>query len=222
MANKSNVDSSDQRTLWNMWNNEIIKRIESPENYRNINYLRHQRISISDSDCESDRPPTGGFSSCFIPKDTKSYSVDSFEICAPSRDHLGSKKILKVSSSGYLQSEDKTPESIWMRNLNLSNDTHCNNALLEMTSGKQLRVRMVKNVAPNEEILLWFSEEILALMQIPFLTPANIRGGKFMNKSDGLVYFLEHFLIIFYLLIFQVKTVIHATYAKNPTKVPIR
>ncbi|KAG4077430.1 hypothetical protein HA402_002857 [Bradysia odoriphaga] len=76
---------------------------------------------------------------------------------------------------GYLQTIDKTPEHTWIKHLKLSTDTHSNNVILELFNN-ELCVRTIRNINVNEEVMLWFSEEILAAMHIPFLTPVNIRG----------------------------------------------
>lgn len=39
-------------------------------------------------------------------------------------------------------------------------------------------LRITKNVNAGNELQLWFSEDILALMDMPFLTPKNIAGKK--------------------------------------------
>lgn len=67
-------------------------------------------------------------------------------------------------------------ENQWLNWINISKDTHSNNATLEIVEENKLIIRTVKNVAADEEIFLWFSEEVLAQMDVPFLTPSNIQG----------------------------------------------
>nr|XP_022908456.1 zinc finger and SCAN domain-containing protein 20 [Onthophagus taurus] len=79
----------------------------------------------------------------------------------------------------------------WIRALRLSDDCHSYNIQLRLlTSTKQstssirsnfqssLVLQCVRPIEPGQELLLWFSEEILAMLQIVFLTPSNIQGQK--------------------------------------------
>ncbi|XP_025837231.1 zinc finger protein 195 isoform X1 [Agrilus planipennis] len=75
----------------------------------------------------------------------------------------------------------------WVRLLRLSNDCHSYNIQLKLQSQRslikeqippKLILQTVRNIEPGQELLLWFSEEILALIQMSFLTPNNIQGQK--------------------------------------------
>lgn len=45
-----------------------------------------------------------------------------------------------------------------------------------------LVLQAVRPIAAGKELLLWFSEDILAMLQMVFLTPANIQGTYLTNK----------------------------------------
>lgn len=62
-----------------------------------------------------------------------------------------------------------------IRQIKLSEDIYSFNALFELHAG-QLRIRLVRDVARDDEIVAWFAEELVLLMGIPFLTPLNIQG----------------------------------------------
>ncbi|KAI4464953.1 hypothetical protein MML48_3g00007039 [Holotrichia oblita] len=76
----------------------------------------------------------------------------------------------------------------WIRALRLSDDCHSYNVQLRLLSSPKqstssssisepsLLLQCVRPISPGQELLLWFSEEILAMLQIVFLTPANIQG----------------------------------------------
>lgn len=68
------------------------------------------------------------------------------------------------------------PRGAWIRHLKLAANVHYQNVSLEVAKGRRIRVRAVADVKVDEEIQLWFSPEVLIAMQIPFLTPANIKG----------------------------------------------
>lgn len=64
----------------------------------------------------------------------------------------------------------------WIKHLKLAANVHYQNVSLEVAKGRKIRVRATSEVQAGEEIQLWFSPEVLIAMQIPFLTPANIKG----------------------------------------------
>lgn len=172
------------RNLWTVWTDSLLNRNDFSQNFRAVKLESTSAECISESESDGGRSSiqiSGCYSSESIPKDSCSYTVENFEMCSPIKDSCEKHIRLRVTTSGMLQSERNIPDHEWIRSIKLSNDTHSNNAILETTDHKQLRVRIIRNVQPGEEILLWFSEEILALMYIPFLTPANIRGKFKLN-----------------------------------------
>lgn len=68
------------------------------------------------------------------------------------------------------------PRGSWIKHLRLAANVHFQNVSLEVAKGRKLRVRVIAGVQISEELQMWFSPEILIAMQIPFLTPANIKG----------------------------------------------
>ncbi|XP_044751516.1 zinc finger protein 426 [Coccinella septempunctata] len=80
----------------------------------------------------------------------------------------------------------------WVRAIRLSDDCHNYNIQLKLKpsqrisnnlpnkniSAPQLILQVVRPIVAGQELLLWFSEDILAMLQIAFLTPANIQGQK--------------------------------------------
>lgn len=72
-----------------------------------------------------------------------------------------------------------------LRQIKLSEDIYSFNALFELHGGL-LRIRLVRDVARDDEIVAWFGEELVLLMGIPFLTPLNIQG-KQQQQEAGLL-----------------------------------
>lgn len=68
------------------------------------------------------------------------------------------------------------PRGSWIKHLKLAANVHYQNVCVEVSKGRKIRVRCVADVKVGEEIQLWFSPEVSIAMQIPFLTPANIKG----------------------------------------------
>jgi len=123
----------------------------------------------------------GTFAATFLPKNSLTDTIPCKEM-----NNFNQKSPVDSRGRCYLKLTQKrvvvaTSKSLlvnnqWLKMIRLSSDIYSYNALLETTDSNELQLRIVRNVAPDEEILLWFSERIVALMQIPFLTPINIQG----------------------------------------------
>lgn len=95
-----------------------------------------------------------------------------------------------TNSRGYLEIMTSTSEQssrVWRNFPSLAPDIHSSNIHLEVNpprlAGGELDKRLdsfvlkvTKNIPLGGELLLWFSEEILAIIDMPFLTPKNITG----------------------------------------------
>lgn len=180
--NHSGETSASDSPPWTVWTADFkAKDICSVS--KKIPKMCVPNVSIG---CDSDE--AGGFAAAAIAKDTISKAIGPVDryLTSSNRKAAQQQRIqFSVAPRGnFLQCtslpDDKTPEHIWIRKLRLAMDVHSNNTILEVSTGdkdgKELRLRVLRNIEAGEELLLWFSEEILALMYIPFLTPANIRG----------------------------------------------
>ncbi|XP_046492542.1 zinc finger protein 177 isoform X1 [Neodiprion pinetum] len=63
--------------------------------------------------------------------------------------------------------------SSWLKMVELAKDCQSCNVLLGLAE-KGVIIRTIRYIAPGEELLLWFSDKVLAMLNIPFLVPANI------------------------------------------------
>lgn len=91
-------------------------------------------------------------------------------------DKLPKKFSVKMQSDGFLAAEDSTVNhKFWIKSIRVADDIPGANVLLDLIDDK-VELKSIKSIKANDELLLWFSEETLNLMGIPFLTPANIQG----------------------------------------------
>ncbi|XP_051176735.1 zinc finger protein 728-like [Leptopilina boulardi] len=65
--------------------------------------------------------------------------------------------------------------SCWLKMVPLAKDCQSPNVML-MNAERGVVLKTIKNIYPGEPLLMWFTENILAMMNIPFLTPRNILG----------------------------------------------
>lgn len=182
----------------------IGKMASANANYSNAfwdiwteDFLRRKYISAATNDCAMDRPAdsitevkirenkrsfvkmeansnTGSYAQETIPKDSKTRPFECIDISSGSVAKC--KSFISIDAYGFIVNDQKYSESVWLRSLTLAHDTYSHNGQLEITSDHRLRIKIVKNLVVDEEIQLWFSDEILAILAIPFLTPANILG----------------------------------------------
>uniref|UniRef100_A0A182Q6C7 C2H2-type domain-containing protein n=1 Tax=Anopheles farauti TaxID=69004 RepID=A0A182Q6C7_9DIPT len=121
----------------------------------------------------------------FLPIDSVSKGYAPEEVCLKmAHSTIGSSSvqrttmIRKSSSTGLLTTNEASggmKSTNWIRSIRLASDVRSFNAVLELTTTQLLRVRLSCDVNNGEELKLWFSEDVIALMQIPFLTPVNIQ-----------------------------------------------
>ena len=53
-----------------------------------------------------------------------------------------------------------------------------------MTTDKGVILKTLRNINPGEPLLMWFAENILAMLDIPFLKPYNIQGETLIFKRN--------------------------------------
>lgn len=63
----------------------------------------------------------------------------------------------------------------WIRNIRIADDIPGANVFLHFHDDR-VELKANKSININEELLMWFSEEIASFMGIPFLIPGNIQG----------------------------------------------
>lgn len=180
----TNADYSN--TIWNIWTDELLRRkyisaasnecvIERPAiATESITDTKHRDGKRSMVKNETNRNH-GSYALEAIPKDSKSRSFECIDITDDAQS-LKCKSFISIDGSGFIVNDQNFSESVWLRSLTIAHDTYSHNAQLEITGDHRLRVKIVKHLVIDEEIQLWFSDEILAIMCIPFLTPANILG----------------------------------------------
>lgn len=185
-------NSSYSNAFWNVWTEDFLRRkyISASSN----DCLTNHSIESISSEVKSrdskrmkieQKPNRGSYAIETIPKDTKSRSFDCIDLNGD--QEINRKSFVSIDSSGYISNDQHYTESMWLRSLQLAHDTYSHNAQLEVTGDHRLRVKIVKNLVIDEEIQLWFSDEILAILAVPFLTPANILG-KFQSKLSFKLY----------------------------------
>ncbi|KAH8365763.1 hypothetical protein KR093_004191 [Drosophila rubida] len=114
----------------------------------------------------------GVYTAQYTPKDTCSNGVATAQLLScmatptPSDEHAHCE----------LLNGELAVSAALLRQIKLSEDIYSFNALFELHAG-QLRIRLVRDVARDDEIVAWFGEELVLLMSIPFLTPLNIQGN---------------------------------------------
>lgn len=109
----------------------------------------------------------------YTPKDTVSQKLSTISLlsssASPAESHGNARSYCQMTQGELCIS------AAIMRKIKLSEDIHSYNALFEIHDGA-VRIRVMKDIASNDELVAWFGEEITLLMAIPFLTPLHIQG----------------------------------------------
>lgn len=190
-----NTSNSCDNTFWNIWTEDFIRRryllsADSISPAAASNDESPPRRQVKTEATAIDQKRVGCFASCPLSKDTKSRRFDDVKNC--DRDENG-KVMLVIDSEGYLKvNSEANKRHFWVKSMNIADDTYSNNALLEISGDRKLRLKILRNVAAGDEVLLWFSEEILAVMGVPFLTPANIQGKHEWKENESNVKILNN------------------------------
>jgi hypothetical protein len=75
-------------------------------------------------------------------------------------------------------------DSRWVMGARLADDCHSYNVVLQRGgAGNTVVLHVVRTIRSGEELQLWFSEHMLVLLAVPFLTPLNIQGKVERNVS---------------------------------------
>jgi hypothetical protein len=80
-----------------------------------------------------------------------------------------------VSEEGKLSAMDC--DSRWVLEARLADVCHSYNVVLQRGGASNTVVlQVVRTIRRGEELQLWFSEQMLVVLAVPFLTPLNIQG----------------------------------------------
>lgn len=73
----------------------------------------------------------------------------------------------------------------WLSYVHLAEDCHSYNIELSENSDKSsLKIKTVRKIAQNEKLVLWFSQSVSILLQIPHLSLQNIKGKWVKSKYN--------------------------------------
>ncbi|XP_023703836.2 zinc finger protein 420 [Cryptotermes secundus] len=90
-----------------------------------------------------------------------------------------------VSEEGKLRAT--ACDSRWVLEARLADDCHSYNVVLQRGGASNTVIlHVVRTIRRGEELQLWFSEQMLVALAVPFLTPLNIQVPRSYNKQDVL------------------------------------
>lgn len=113
--------------------------------------------------------------SAFLPKNicTRDFSVR--ELILENPDTIPNKIV--ISPHGFVCVKSDMDTHQWVKYTRIANGVHEHNAILVRSYGSYLKLKVVKDIKVDEEILLWFSEEVQSMMGISYLGLENIQGS---------------------------------------------
>ena len=75
----------------------------------------------------------------------------------------------------YCSNNGTIHASCWVKIVTIAKDCQSPNVLLMMTAGG-IVLKTVRSITRGEPLLMWFAENILATLNMPYLTNVNITG----------------------------------------------
>uniref|UniRef100_A0A336K394 CSON013507 protein n=1 Tax=Culicoides sonorensis TaxID=179676 RepID=A0A336K394_CULSO len=113
-------------------------------------------------------------STVFLPRNisTKDFSVQELLL----QENIDSVIKVVISTAGYICAKSDLNTHHWIKCAKIAKGVHEHNAILVRSYGNLMKLKIVKDIRENEEILVWFSEEVQSIMGISFLGLENIQG----------------------------------------------
>lgn len=110
----------------------------------------------------------------FIKKDSTSEVIDLNKLSQTCVYTVNCVEI--IESEGRLHSSNKRINAnFWLKLVNLAVDCQTYNIIL-IPSEKGVVIKAIRDIAPDEILFLWFSENLLIILNMPFLTLKNIQS----------------------------------------------
>ncbi|XP_065208670.1 zinc finger protein 600-like [Planococcus citri] len=107
--------------------------------------------------------------------DVESASIPVDELLRNADEKL--EEIRVYSEDNVLKTDTKTWS--WLKQVPLAEDCHsCNVILYQESACPIIKIKTVRKILPGEELVVWFSGELLSILQIPHLLPNNILSEK--------------------------------------------
>ncbi|XP_022185561.2 MDS1 and EVI1 complex locus protein EVI1-B [Nilaparvata lugens] len=87
---------------------------------------------------------------------------------------------VSLHKDGHLRQDTEDKDCYkWIQSMALADDCQSYNVQLRKCCGSEsVRLVVTQPLKKGEKLLMWFSDEILSLLMMPFLTPVNIQGEK--------------------------------------------
>jgi hypothetical protein len=97
--------------------------------------------------------------------------------------HLPRKLSVYAQNDGLIVPNDPQLRShFWIRNIRISDDITSANVYIHLHDDR-VELKAIKTINASDELLMWFSEEAISFMGIPFLIPGNIQGEHNFMKN---------------------------------------
>ncbi|XP_043269295.1 transcription factor hamlet [Venturia canescens] len=111
---------------------------------------------------------------CLLARDSSTEVIDVHRLSQRNTSIIQYVEV--ADSKGHLYCVDGLVNAAcWVKIVTLAKDCQSCNVLL-MSTEKGVVLKVMRCIVPGEPLLMWFTENILALMNMPFLTPSNIQG----------------------------------------------
>lgn len=110
----------------------------------------------------------------FIPRNSSTHQFSFDQVIID--NNLPRKLCVVVHNNNLIIPHDaQIRNKFWIKNIRIADDIPGANVILQFVEDK-IELKAIKSINSSEELLMWFSEEVISFMNIPFLVPGNIQG----------------------------------------------
>ncbi|CAG9801253.1 unnamed protein product [Chironomus riparius] len=160
------------------------KIVENDRNHRHTQFEIESILRSSPSNNNSDICVTADE---FIAKNSGShqFSFDQVQI-----DNNSPKvfSIIPHTIEGIMiPQEPMLRNKFWIKNIKIADNIPSANVMLHFNEDR-VELKAIKSINSNDELLMWFSEEVISFMGIPFLIPGNIQARNCDQFDENIIW----------------------------------
>lgn len=148
------------------------KIVENERNHRHSQFEIENILRSSPSNNNSDNCVMAAE---FIAKNSGSHQFSFDQVLIENNSPKVFKIIPHTIEGTMIPQEPMLRNKFWIKNIKIADNSPSANVMLHFNEDR-VELKAMKSININDELLMWFSEEVISFLGIPFLIPGNIQG----------------------------------------------
>lgn len=154
--------------------NKFLSKI-NVDNERNLRHSQFEIENILRSSSSNNNTENCVTASEYIEKDSLSHQFGFDQVLIDNNLPKVFNLIPHTIDGTIIPHEPILRNKFWVKNIRIADNIPSANVILHFRDDR-VELKAVKSINVNDELLMWFSEEVISFMGIPFLIPGNIQG----------------------------------------------